>query len=105
MPLPSLYSGGYIGVLPTFAAAAQQNDNRASLASVIHAIARPEIHPHFKNAILKQFGRAEIACFEAANVCVDTVGCDFIQIVKPVTKWRTVIFRVFLNLKRTVRRV
>jgi hypothetical protein len=84
--LPPRNCGGNVGVLAPFASAAQQDNQRAVLASVRHAITRPEIQPDFKNSILKRFGCAEIARFKPANLRVHAVGGDIIQIIKPLPK-------------------
>jgi hypothetical protein len=71
---PAFNCGGDIGRLSSFTAAAQQNNYRLAVSSIIHAVTWAKIQSQFKNAFVEGFGRSEISCFEAANVFIDARG-------------------------------
>jgi len=100
--LPSFNSGGNVSVLPSFASATEQNNECLAIAPVINAIARSKIHSHFKDALSQCFGRAKITRFEPAKISLNSQCGYIVQSFKPIPEWRTVIFRVFPNLKRTI---
>ena len=93
---------GNVGVLPPFAAAAQQNDDALAFAPVIHAVARPKIQPQLEHAVAQRLGRAEIARFQPPDVSVHPRRCHRVQSVEPFGERGAPGFGIFPNLKSAV---
>ena len=68
-------------------------------------MARPKIHSHFKDALTQRFDRTKVTRFEPAKISLNPQRRYIIQLIKPIPVRRTVICRVFTNLKRTIHRV
>jgi hypothetical protein len=66
VPLPSLYGGGYVGVLPSFAAATQQNNDPLAAMFDAHRESRVVI-PGFGRFLCRFCAAAKIPVFRGKN--------------------------------------
>jgi hypothetical protein len=97
--LPARNRGADVGILPSFASAAQQEDDRLSVAPEIHATARTEIQPQFGHAFAQRLGRAEISRFQPPDVTVNPRRRHGIKTIKPSGERLAFVFDVFTDLE------
>src|SRR5262245_14144992 len=68
--LPARNRGGDVRVLAPFTSAAQQDEQRLAIPPEIHPVTRAKIQSQFRHAFTHDFGRAEIARLQPADVAI-----------------------------------